>query len=98
MAQHEVMINPDRPLVIYESMAINMDRLDIKDPELELTNSSLDVEGKRGSVCLEFCLKAAGEVVGKGKKNMVLSGLRTFDQQTIDQLVDNYSARKQAYM
>lgn len=97
MAQHEVMINPDRPLVIYESMAINMDRLDIKDPELELTNSTLDVEGKRGSVCLEFCLKAAGEIVGKGEKNMVLSGLRAFEQETIDQLANNYTARKLAY-
>lgn len=98
MAEHNVMINPDRPLVIYESMVINMNRLDIKDPQLELTHSTLDVEGKRGRVCLEFCLKAGDEVVGTGKKNMVLSGLREFEQATIDQLEDNYSARKQAYI
>jgi hypothetical protein len=98
MAEHKVMLNPDRPLVIYESMTINIDRLDIKDPQLELTHSTLDVDGKRGRVCLEFCLKAGDEVVGSGKKNMVLSGLREFEQETIDQLVDNYSARKQAYM
>jgi hypothetical protein len=97
MAQHQVMINPERPLVIYESMTIDMKRLDIKDPQLELSHSTLDVEGKRGNVCLEFSLKAAGEVVGKGKKNMVLSGLRAFEQETIDQLVNQYSARKQAY-
>ena len=97
MAEHKVMINPDRPLVIYESMAINIDRLDIKNPQLELTHSSLDVEGKRGRVCLEFCLKAGDEVVGNGKKNMVLSGLREFEQATIDQLADDYSVRKQAY-
>lgn len=98
MAEHKVMINPDRPLVIYESMTINMERLDIKDLELELTNSTLDIDGKRGSVCLEFSLKTAGEVVGTGKKNMVLSGLREFEQETIDQLVKNYSARKQAHL
>lgn len=98
MAEHNVMINPERPLVIYESMAINMNRLDIKDPELELANSTLDVNGKRGSVCLEFNLKSDGEVVGTGKKNMVLSGLREFEQGTIDQLVNDYDARKQAYL
>lgn len=98
MAKHNVMINPERPLVIYESMAINMNRLDIKNPELELANSTLDVEGKRGRVCLEFNLKSDGEVVGTGKKNMVLSGLRGFEQETIDQLVNNYATRKQAYL
>lgn len=98
MAEHKVMINPERPLVIYESMAINMDRLDTKNPELELANSTLDVNGKRGSVCLEFNLTSEGDVVGTGKKNMVLSGLREFEQATIDKLVENYAARKQAYM
>ncbi|NNG14497.1 MAG: DUF3581 domain-containing protein [Gammaproteobacteria bacterium] len=98
MAEHKVMINPDRPLVIYESMSINMNRLDIKDPQLELSHSTLDVDGKRGSVCLEFILKSEGEVVGTGKKNMVLSGLREFEQETIDQLVNNYAARKESYI
>ena len=97
MAEHKVMINPDRPLVIYESMAINMNRLDIKDPVLELANSTLDVNGKRGSVCLEFNLKSGDEIVGTGEKKMVLSGLREFDQESIDQLVENYASRKQAY-
>lgn len=98
MAKHKVMINPDRPLVIYESMAIDMERLDISDPQLELSQSTLNVEGKRGSVCLEFCIKSAGQVVGKGRKNMVLSGLRKFEQQTIEQLENDYAARKQAYV
>ena len=97
MAEHNVMINPERPLIIYESMDINMNRLDIKDPELELANSTLEVNGKRGSVCLEFNLKSDGEIVGAGKKNMVLSGLREFDQETIDQLVSDYTTRKETY-
>lgn len=98
MAQHHVMINPDRPLVIYESMAINMERLDINDPQLELSHSTLDVDGKRGSVCLEFCIKEDNKVVGSGKKNMVLSGLREYEQASIDELTNNYAARKQAYI
>lgn len=98
LTQHKVMLNPERPLVIYESMAIHMDRLDIKDPTLELANSTLNVEGKRGHVSLEFSIKAEGKVVGKGTKSLVLSGLRTFEQHDIDHLVNNYSVRKQAYL
>ena len=98
MDQNKVMINPERPFVMYESMTIDMDRLDIADPQLELTRSSLKVEGKRGNVCLEFSIKAAGEIVGKGKKNLVLSGLRPFEQQDIQQLVNSYSERKLEYL
>jgi len=97
MNEHNVMINPDRPLVIYESMEIGMDRLDISEPELELTNASLDVQGKRGNACIEFDVMSQGTTVGHGKKMMVLSGLREFDQASIDTLVNNYAAHKNAY-
>jgi len=97
MEQHNVMINPDRPLVIYERMAIDIDRLDINSPKLKLAGSTLNVEGKRGNVKLEFKLVADGEVVGHGEKSMVLSGLREFERGKIDQLVNDYAARKDAY-
>jgi hypothetical protein len=92
------MINPDRPLVIYASLAIKLERLDITAPQLELTESSLDVKGKRGTVHLEFELKVAEKVVGRGEKNMILSGLRAFDEDKIQTLVTEYNARKQAYV
>ena len=95
MSEQQVMINPDRPLVIYESMAIDLDRLDFEDPQLELTHSVLEVDGKRGNVRLEFCLKAGNETVGKGEKAMVISGLRTYDKEKVQAMVDNYSIRKQ---
>ncbi|OOZ40466.1 hypothetical protein BOW53_07700 [Solemya pervernicosa gill symbiont] len=97
MKQHNVMINTDRPLVIYESMSIDIDRLDITDPKLELSGSSLEVEGKRGNVRLDFNLMSGDEVVGRGSKSMVLSGLREYDQQKIDTLVSNFNAGKEAY-
>ena len=98
MSEKQVMLNPDRPLVIYASMAINLERLDIVDPQLELTESSLDIKGKRGTVHLEFELKAAEKVVGRGEKNMILSGLRAFDEDKVQTLVTDYNARKQAYV
>ena len=98
MTEKQVMINPDRPLVIYDSMTINLEQLDIADPRLEHTESRLEVKGKRGAVHLEFQLIAADKVVGRGEKNMILSGLRAFDADKIGILVADYNARKQTYV
>lgn len=97
MAEHNVMINPTRPLVIYESMSINMQQLELSKPELKLTESTLDVQGKRGNVHLKFSVSDQGKIVGSGEKIMLMSGLREFDQTVIDQLINDYTARKQAY-
>lgn len=97
MTEHNVMVNPARPLFIYESMTINIDQLDISEPELTLTESKLTVEGKRGSVSLNFSVSDNGKIVGSGEKTMVMSGLREFEQGAIDQMVNDYAAHKQSY-
>jgi len=98
MAAHRVMINPDRPLVMYQGMSFELDRLDLVDPKLELVSSNLEIVKKRGNVTLEFCLKESGEVVGRGQKMMVLSGLRPYEQDKIEQLVNAYALRKQNHI
>ncbi len=98
MADNNVMINPGRPLVIYESMTIDMDRLDVKEVTLALVQAKLDVDGKRGNATLEFNLISDGETVGQGAKSMVLSGLREYDEEKISRLVAEYSARKAQYL
>jgi len=98
MEQQNVMINPARPLVIYQSMSIELDHLDFSDPSLEITDTRLEVEGKRGRAILQFCFKVDGEVVGKGEKIMLLSGLRAFDSEIIGQVVSDYDQWKQAYV
>ena len=97
MSDKGVMINPDRPLVIYESMAIDLDRLDIADPSLEFTRALLEVNGRKGSVTLEFCLRAGNQLVGRGAKYMSLRGLRPFDQKTVAQMVEDYTEHKRTY-
>ena len=97
MAEHKLMINPDRPLVIYESMSISLDKLDFGTPELELRNAELNIQGKRGDACLSFIVKSNGIDIGEGEKTMLLSGLRPFDQEKIDALVADYMACKQGY-
>ncbi|MGD2117273.1 MAG: DUF3581 domain-containing protein [Chromatiales bacterium] len=97
MASHNVMINPQRPLVMYESMSVDLDSVDIHDPVLELYDSSLEVNGKRGDAAVTFQVKCGEHVVGTGVKKLVLSGLREFDQSQIDQVVESYSNNKRNF-
>lgn len=94
MESKQIMINPTRPLVIYESMELDFERLDISSPTVELTGSDIDVDGKRGSVTLKFCFKENGEIVGTGRKRMVMSGLKPYCQNDIDDLVNRFNQRK----
>jgi hypothetical protein len=97
MAEQQIMINPERPLVIYESMGIALDCLDFSDPRLELESASLNTRGKRGDVRLRFLVRSGDRTVGRGEKNMLLSGLRPFQQSIMDEVVADYDARKQGY-
>ncbi len=78
------MINYQRPLVIYEKMEVEFTRLDLIFPEIEFASATFDVDGIRGLVTLNFAFKEEGQVVGKGLKRMVASGLKPNDQAEID--------------
>ncbi len=97
MSENNVMANPDRPLIIYQSMSIDLNNLDFEKPELELSNASLSVSGRRGDILLEFRLTASGEVVGSGEKKMVISGLRELDGDVVQRTVDNYNRLKNEF-
>ncbi len=97
MAENNVMINPARPMVMYESMSLELDCLDISDITLVLSKTELTINGKRGSACLEFDLLASGKVVGHGKKHMLLSGLREYCPEAMEELSNRYNSFKTAY-
>lgn len=97
MKENNVMINTERPLVIYDHMRISLDTLDIDTVDLTLTDNVFRLYGKRGDVALNYDLRCNGETVGKGQKKMVLSGLREYDQDKIDQLIQVYNERKNQY-
>ncbi len=97
MKDNNLMINTDRPLVIYDHMRISLDTLDIDEVSLSMADSQFRLYGKRGDVALNFDLNCNGEVVGKGQKKLVLSGLREFDQGKVDALIDAYDQRKIDY-
>ena len=98
MAEHNVMINPARPLIMYESMSVDLKSVDIEKPTLELSDTKLNVNGKRGDAAVTFNVKCGNEIVGKGVKKLVLSGLREFDQSLIDEVVASYSANKNRFL
>ncbi len=97
MAENNVMINPARPMVMYQSMSINMQRLDIEEITLTLASTKLTIDGKRGDACLAFDLLSQGKVIGQGEKHMLLSGLREYDQTVINSIVKQYNDSKQSY-
>lgn len=96
MQQHNVMINPTRPLVIYQSMQLTLDVLEGSDLSLEMSEATLAVEGKKGTVQLAFNLSSGSEPIGAGSKSMVLGGLREYDADAMKTVVDDYNALKSA--
>ena len=97
MAQQGVMINPGRPLIMYQSMEISLDHLDLREPSLEFSDSSLDVQGKKATVRLGFRFMENGRQVGHGTKHMALRGLQAYREEVMQQVVDDYNSYKQAY-
>ncbi|WP_428617042.1 DUF3581 domain-containing protein [Shewanella sp.] len=97
MRLHGVMINPARPLVIYESMSFDLASLDFKHIELSLVEQKLAIEGKRGDVTLKFELHCGETLVGTGEKTLVLSGLRPLEAESMDEMVARYEARRVSY-
>ncbi|NOR72146.1 MAG: DUF3581 family protein [Methylomarinum sp.] len=98
MAKQQVMINLTRPLVMYDSMSLEFDHLNFTDPKVEMLEPVLNVSGKRGDAFLHFQIKSGDEVVGKGFKKIVISGMREYEEEPMQAFVDNYLARKEDYL
>jgi hypothetical protein len=94
MAEQNVMINPDRPLVIYRSMSIALDRLDLTSPTIDFSGGVFEYEGKKGSITLPFSFVKKDEIVGHGEKHMLVSGIKEYNQAEMNELVEKYNGRK----
>ncbi len=94
MKENDVMINASRPMLIYQSMSIELDTILIIEPSLELHETSLSVQGRKGIALVEFDVKSEEKVIGKGIKTLALRGLSKFEQETVDKIVDDYQTRK----
>jgi hypothetical protein len=98
LAEQNVMINPARPMVFYESMVIDLDRMDIETPLLVMEKQELTLNGKRGETQFAFNLVESGNIVGRGKKRMILAGLREYDATAMGDIATSLRQRKQEYL
>lgn len=96
-----VMINPDRPLVIYKDMAIELNKdltsLQGGGVSLQAADNDISVNGRKGAVNLKFTIRQNDECIGRGEKNMVLSGLREYDAAAMQEIVERYDQWRKDY-
>jgi|TARA_R110002072_G_scaffold127330_1_gene264634 hypothetical protein len=97
LAEQNVMINAARPMVMYVSMAIDLDTLDIENPSLCSDYSKIEINGRRGSVELGFNFLERDRIIGRGKKCIILSGLREYDKAVMDAAIVDYNDIKEAF-
>ena len=92
MREQGVMFNPDRPLVLYDSMSFELDAAPTAGVDMELQGATLGVDGKRGDEWVRFTIADGGKVVGQGAKRVVISGLQPWDESRIGPFIENYTA------
>ncbi len=98
LEKENVMFNIDRPLVIYESMTLKMQKLAVHKPRLKMLDPKMEVNGKRATAYLYFQITCGDEIVGSGFKKLAVSGLRPYEALPMQAFVDEYLARKTDYL
>ena len=98
MAEQGWMINTLRPLVLYQSMSLEMEHFDFSSLALRQVGTQFEARGKRAEVRLLFELHEAERIVGRGSKTLVAGGLRPYEEAPMQRLVDNYAGWKQKYL
>ena len=100
MKEHNVMFNPARPLVMYNSMSIEFDYFKVEgELDLVLSKAKMESEPKRATSFIYFDIvdRPNGNVIGRGVKKSVLAGLKTYDHQAITDFANAYEARRGAF-
>lgn len=64
---------------------------------LKLSDTDINVDGRKGLVRLAFSIELDGSSIGVGEKNMVLSGLREFEEPAMQAIVDQYNQWRDHY-
>lgn len=98
MKEEGSMINTRKPMVIYDQMKLSFDRFSETAPEVVLQECQFDVNGKRGMVTMHFDIRAENSSIGSGEKQIIMSGLRAYEQTEIDYLVETYNSGREAYL
>jgi len=94
LRDNDVMINPSRPLVMYKSMAFTLDHFTVGELSLDYTGGVLSADGKKAKVGLPFGIQSGGQKIGHGNKEMLLGGLRPYNDESMNALVEDYNTIK----
>jgi hypothetical protein len=102
LEQHQVMVNPDRPLVMYDRMSLalgtSVGAEALTGPlQARLEQADMTVDGKRGEVRLDYALCHGGQPFATGSKHLLLGGLRPWDGEVMRGLVEEYAGWKARY-
>jgi len=98
MKKHNVMFNPARPLVMYNSMSFEFDSLSLDNPvNVKLANTYFEVEPKRANNFLHFDIADGEQAIGRGIKKLVVAGLRPYEHDVITAFSNAYEARRDAF-
>lgn len=96
--EHGVMVNPARPMVMYRSMHLQLERVDVDAIKLIARNANMQVDGKKSDVTLPFDITdGSGAVIGGGAKHMLLSGLRAWEDRAVEDIIKAYDDAKGAW-
>lgn len=68
------------------------------DLSLRIASTDISVNGRKGVVRLSFTIDVAGQIIGTGEKNLVLSGLREYEEAAMQAIVDQYNHRRENYL
>ena len=95
MKENKVMFNPARPLVMYNSMSFEFEKLSLENPlKVKLADAYFEVQPKRADNFLHFDISDGEKVIGRGIKKLVVAGLKPYDEQSITAFSDAYEARR----
>jgi hypothetical protein len=98
LEKHQVMFNPEKPLVMYNSMSFKFDNLNVSNHiHVELSDTYLEVEKKRGNFFLHFDILDGDKIIGRGIKTLVVAGLRPYEHESITACCDRYLAMRNAF-
>lgn len=95
LAEAGVMFNPQRPFLVYDSMALDLERAPGIDVAVNPQDASLTVTGKRADVRFDYRIEDGEGAIGHAAKWMVVSGLRAYDDEAMADVIGAYHARRQ---
>jgi hypothetical protein len=98
MKKHNVMFNPARPLVMYNSMSFEFDSLALNNPvDVKLADTYFEVQPKRADNFLHFDIADGEQIIGRGIKKLVVAGLKPYEHESITAFSEVYEARRAAF-